>query len=190
MAQDLRQRLQANGTIKSYAFTSEKIEAFKQAGAELLSLADQSGWAGDNEYIHTGYRKISNSLYESGRSCFYLHNETGNIYSHLFAALWMILLPVFLYPYAKENYHELNTDDWTVFGLFFLGGFVCFVLSVVYHIFTNHSAKVHHFCLRMDLFGITAVTVGCLPPGVWYTFPCAPRSTKIFWISVCNVNPV
>ena len=29
-----------------------------------------------------------------------------------------------------------------------------------------------------------AVTVGCFPPGLWYTFPCAPRERKIFLISV------
>ena len=138
----------------------------------------------DNEYIQTGYRPLSYSYLESFRSFFYIHNESGSIYSHLLATIWMIVLPVILYPVAKDRYPRAGADDWTVFGLFFLGGALCFGLSTIYHTFSNHSRRVHDIYLRLDLFGITTVTAGCFPPGLWYTFPCAARRTKILWIGV------
>ena len=141
-------------------------------------------WAKDNEYRHSGYRQISHSYLESLRSCFYIHNETGNIYSHLLAMLWMVVLPIAFYPYAKEHYPSASGDDWTVFGLYFLGGALCFGLSIAYHAFSDHSHRVHDAYHRLDLLGISTVTAGCFPPGMWYRFPCADRSTKIFWISV------
>ena len=185
MAQNLRQRSQVNETAKHEKSSNGSVFSMKQPEKNrLLRLADLPEWANDNEHIHTGYRQISNSIFQSIESCFHVHNESGNIYSHFLAAAWMIALPVVLYPHAKTHYPDANEDDWTVFGLFFLGGFLCYTFSVVYHVFSNHSYEVCNFCLRLDLFGITTVTAGCFPPGVWYTFPCAGRSTKIFWIVV------
>lgn len=153
----------------------------------LLSWDDLPEWSKDNEYIKTAFRPTSNSYLDSFRSCFYLHNETGNIYSHFLATLWMMALPVAYYPYVQRNYPDAGSDDWFVFGLFFLGGALCFGLSTGYHILSNHSNAVHDIYHRLDLLGISTVTAGCFPPGMWYTFPCSARSTKMFWISVCSI---
>ncbi|KAL8790248.1 MAG: hypothetical protein Q9195_006471 [Heterodermia aff. obscurata] len=150
----------------------------------LQSISDQPEWYKDNDHVHTGYRPITNSYPLSLRSLLSIHNETGNIYSHLLAALWTLLLPLISYPYAKEAYPTANTDDWLVLGLFFLGGFLCYSCSVAYHVFSNHSHAVHDLWLRVDLFGITAVTAGCFPPGMWYAFPCMERRTRIWWIAL------
>ena len=150
----------------------------------LLSWDALPLWSKDNSYIKTGYRPTSYSYTSSFLSCFYLHNETGNIYTHFLATIWMIALPVIYYPYIKRNYPSANLDDCIIFGLFFLGGALCFGLSTLYHILSNHSHAVHDIYHRLDLLGISIVTAGCFPPGMWYTFPCAPRSTKVFWISV------
>ena len=155
----------------------------------FLKWDDLPEWSKDNEYIRTGFRPISNSYLESFRSCFYVHNETGNVYSHLLATLWMMILPVIFYPYAKENCSKANSDDWTVFGLYFLGGALCFGLSTAYHAFSNHSHEVHDIYHRLDLLGISTVTAGCFPPGMWYTFPCLTRETKKFWIGVSSYSP-
>ncbi len=159
-----------------------------KAEAKLFLLWDElPEWSQDNEFIHSGFRPISNSYWDCFRSCFYVHNETGNILSHLLATLWMIALPIYFYPYAKEHYPSANSDDWTLFGLFFLGGALCFALSTSYHALSNHSHTVHDFCHRLDFLGIIVVTAGCFPPGLWYTFPCAARNTKIFLIGVCEL---
>ena len=154
----------------------------------LLGWDDLPVWAKDNEYIHSGFRPYTNSYLDCLKSCFYIHNETGNIYSHLTATLWMLILPVIFYPYARENYPKANYNDWTVFGLFFLGGAFCFGLSTSYHVVSNHSHAVHDVYHRLDLLGISTVTAGCFPPGLWYTFPCTSRKTKMFWISVSDIS--
>lgn len=152
----------------------------------LISWEDLPEWSKDNEYIKTCYRPTSNSFFDSFRSCFYVHNETGNIYSHFLATLWMMALPILYYPYFKSNYPTADTDDWIVFGIFFLGGALCFALSTGYHILSNHSHAVHDVYHQLDLLGISTVTAACFPPGMWYSFPCTARSTKMFWIGVCS----
>ena len=184
MSSNIRQRQ----SIPSYSPSSTKEEP--KVPRSLLLWDDLPEWSKDNEYIKTGFRPTSNSYLDSFRSCFYLHNETGNIYSHFLATLWMMALPVAYYPYVKQNYPDAGSDDWSVFGLFFLGGALCFGLSTGYHVLSNHSNAVHDVYHRLDLLGISTVTAGCFPPGMWYTFPCSARSTKMFWISVCSpLNP-
>lgn len=151
---------------------------------ELLTWTQLPEWAQDNEYIQSSYRPISNSYLHSLKSAFHMHNETGNIYTHLLATVWMLALPVYFYPFAKSHYPDANADDWVIFGLFFLGGAVCFLLSTAYHMVSNHSHAVHDVYHRLDLLGISAITAGCFPPGMWYTCPCLTRGTMIFWISV------
>ena len=180
MSSDIRQRrLAQQPTLPAEITPRNTIEKNR-----LLKWDDLPAWAKDNEYIHSGFRPSANSYLDCLKSCFYIHNETGNIHSHLLATIWMIALPVVLYPYAKEHYPKANADDWIVLGLFFLGGAVCFGLSTIYHAVCNHSHAVHDVYLRLDLLGISTVTAGCFPPGVWYTFPCASRETKMFWIGV------
>ena len=140
--------------------------------------------AKDNEHIRSGCRPISNSYLDCLGSCLYVQNETGNIYSHLLVSLWMIALPIYFYPYAKEHYPNADADGWTIFGLYFFGGALCFALSTGYHMVSSHSHAVHDIYHRFDLLSISTVTAGCFPPGLWYKFPCVARQTKTFWISV------
>lgn len=156
----------------------------KRPVPDLLTWQQLPEWAKDNEYIRTGFRPLSNSYLDSVKSCFYIHNETVNVYSHFLATVWMLALPVYFYPYAKANYVGVDSDDWLIFGLYFLGGALCFALSTGYHMVSNHSHAVHDFYHRLDLLGISTVTAGCFLPGMWYTFPCMARQTKTFWISV------
>ena len=191
MAFDLRQRKSS----QSYTSTAEEIRSNQSPSPPLTSSKierslvtwdELPSWSKDNSYIRAGYRAPSNSYISSLRSCFYIHNETGNIYTHFLATLWMMMLPIFFYPYAKRHYPDANADDWIIFGLFFTGGALCYGLSTAYHALASHSRAVHDIFHRLDLLGISAVTAGCFPPGVWYTFPCETRSTKIFWICVCR----
>jgi adiponectin receptor len=189
MTSDIRLRhpAQPNGRMVDTMSAAEGAPLLKKAEDKLLiAWGDLPDWSKDNEYIHAGFRPISNSYWKCFQSCFYAHNETGNIYTHLFATLWMIALPIALYPYARDHYPTAGVGDWTVFALFFFGGISCFALSTTYHVLSNHSHAVHDFAHQLDFLGIIVVTAGCFPPGVWYTFPCTARKTKMFWIAVCS----
>ena len=183
MSSSIRQRLSKGPDLPSPSSKEREVPR-----SFLLAWDDLPEWCKDNEYIKTGFRPISNSYLDCFRSCYYLHNETGNIYSHFLAMLWMVALAVAYYAYVRRNYPDVGSDDWVVFGLFFFGGVTCFGLSAVYHVLSNHSHAVHDVYLRLDLMGISTVTAGCFLPGMWYTFPCAARSTKRFWIGVCSFS--
>lgn len=189
MALNLRQRQgllsKADVIDDVVAEKGRSNSALRADGVPRLLIWDKlAEWCKDNEFIHTGYRPISDSYIGSLRTCLYIHNEMGNIYRNLLATLWMLALPIYFYPYARDRYPNANADDWTVFGLYFLGGALCFGLSSVYHTFSNHSHAIHDVYHRLDLLGISTVTAGCFPPGMWYTFPCASREVKIFWVGV------
>lgn len=184
MGSELRSRPRTTGIKEGSVREIAKNTAFGQASPTLLTWHQLPEWAKDNEYIHTGFRPVSYSYLRCVKSCLYIHNESGNIYSHLLATLWMLVLPVYFYPFARTHYKDAGTDDWIIFGLYFLGGALCFALSTGYHAVSNHSHAVRDVYLRLDLLGISTVTAGCFPPGMWYTFSCLSRETRIFWISV------
>lgn len=106
------------------------------------------------------------------------------IYTHLVAAIWMIVLGTWWGLHMKKQYPASFSDDELVFFLFFIGGTICYLLSTTYHVLSNHSHNTHLFCLKLDFVGILTVTAGCFPPGLWYTFPCASREVKFTWITV------
>lgn len=173
----------------SNAFTHDS----KHKDEDLWKWEDLPIWQKDNEHIHSGYRPPANSYVKSLRSILHLHNETLNIHTHLFAALWMLFLAIILRNYAAHHYVDASNDDNVVFTLFFLGGFTCFAFSTAYHIFSNPSRQVSEFFHKLDFLGIIFVTSGCFPPGLWYTFPCADRQTKMWLIGVdlppCGIMP-
>lgn len=190
MASTMRQRssqppIERNGAQTPNPDISDEATLLQKAKARVLLLYDElPEWAQDNEFIHSGWRPESNSYSECIRSMCYIHNETGNIYTHFFAAVWMVLLGTWWSFYANDHYPATGSDDAIVFFLFFLGGTVCYLLSTSYHVFSNHSHATHLFCLKLDFLGILTVTAGCFPPGLWYTFPCASRQVKFTWITV------
>ena len=164
---------------------SEETALLQKAKTRALLLYEElPTWAQDNEHILSGWRPETNSYWESVKSLVYIHNETGNIYTHLFAAIWMIMLGTWWGSNIKKQYPATSSDDELVFFLFFLGGTVCYLLSTTYHVLSNHSHSTHLFCLKLDFVGILTVIAGCFPPGLWYTFPCTPRKVKFTWIAV------
>ena len=44
-------------------------------------------WLADNKWILSGYRQVQGSYKGCLMSLFYLHNETGNVYTHLVGAI-------------------------------------------------------------------------------------------------------
>ncbi|CZT49527.1 related to membrane proteins, contain hemolysin III domain [Rhynchosporium secalis] len=170
---------------RSSTAAEDDATLLQKAKSKALLLFDElPEWAKDNENIWTGWRPETNSYWECIKSMGYIHNEAGNIYTHLMAAVWMIVLGTWWSRYAKEHYPSMSADDSIVFFLFFLGGIICYLLSTTYHVLSNHSHSTHLFCLQLDFLGILIVTAGCFAPGLWYTYPCASASTKFTWIGV------
>lgn len=86
-------------------------------------------WQQDNEYILSGYRVPTGSFFRSFQSLVYVHNETVNIYSHLFGAAFFLIEPIYLYETFQANYLRATRGDVIVFSTFFYGVAICFLLS-------------------------------------------------------------
>lgn len=92
----------------------------KKAEKKLTLLWHEiAPWQRDNQYIHSGYRPASNSYLKSASSLGYLHNETVNIYTHLFGALLAVLSCFPLYHQLHSRYELAGKDDVLVFSCFF-----------------------------------------------------------------------
>jgi adiponectin receptor len=122
--------------------TSDNATLLQKSKTRTLLFDEPPEWAKDNEYILSGWRSETNSYWECIKSMGYIHNEAGNIYSHLFAAIWMVVLGSWWTVYAKDRYPATNTDDRIVF-IFFLAGTVCYLLSTRFPRLC-HSQLIHN----------------------------------------------
>eukprot|EP00669_Euglena_mutabilis_P002835 TRINITY_DN13584_c0_g1_i1.p1 TRINITY_DN13584_c0_g1~~TRINITY_DN13584_c0_g1_i1.p1 ORF type:complete len:110 (-),score=13.50 TRINITY_DN13584_c0_g1_i1:72-401(-) len=84
-------------------------------------------------YILSGYRPILADPQQILASLFYMHNETGNVYTH-FAAL-LAFLALMARHFLLLNLRHHQTADTVVTLLFFGGTITCYALSVYYHLF-------------------------------------------------------
>jgi adiponectin receptor len=138
----------------------------------------------DNEYIKTGYRPVSNSFRQSFATTIQIHNETINIWSHIFGSILFFTLPVFVFREILPRYGSASTADIIVFSTFFFGVAICFLLSATFHIFNNHSHSVAAYGNQLDYLGIVILMWGSTIPCVYYGFFCDPHLQKIYWSMV------
>ena len=141
-------------------------------------------WQQDNEYIRSGYRAATGSFAECFESLGYTHNETVNIYSHIFGAVIFLTLPLLTYWTLHHRYPRATYADIIVFSTFFYGVSICFALSATYHIITNHSPRVQKFGNQLDYLGIVILMWGSTIPSVYYGLYCDPKLQKTYWANV------
>ena len=142
-------------------------------------------WQQDNEYIIRSYRPSSGCYWKSLASLTYIHNQTVNIYSHIFGAVVFSLLAPPLYYAISAQYGSINIEELALLACFFLGAVTCFCLSAYFHLMGNHSHEVYSMCLTMDLFGIVCLITATSYPLSYYAFSfCHPKVLRLSWISV------
>jgi adiponectin receptor len=150
----------------------------------LLALEEVPKWYDINPFILHGYRTETNSLWGSLASWGYLHNESGNIYSHLIPAVGAIIGHRFLYQYLRTEYTNLAEEDWRVISLQLWTVLVCLSTSTMYHTMTNHSPRVAHQCLLYDYIGIITLMMGNFISGIYFGFYCEPGLRWTYWTLV------
>jgi adiponectin receptor len=136
----------------------------------LLHWDDLPPWRRDNPSILYGYRPTSNSFRASFHSLLYLHNESVNIWSHLFGAVAFTLGGLYLHALIAPRYESASSADVLVFGCFFGGAFCCLGMSATYHLLCNHSEEVARWGNKLDYTGIVFLIVGSYVPALWYGF--------------------
>lgn len=160
------------------------IDPLPKSSLDMVMLQhwdDLETWQQDNEYIHHHYRPKSGAHWKSIASLGYLHNQTVNVYSHLFGALAFFAIAFSLFSDFTAQYAP---EDRLLLAFFFLGAIVCFGSSAYFHLVGNHSHRIYNVWLTMDFFGIICLITGTAFPLAFYTYPCYKKTLRVCWALV------
>ncbi|ODV60188.1 Izh3p, partial [Ascoidea rubescens DSM 1968] len=112
----------------------------------------------ENPYIIHGYRfynKNSTCL----KSILHLnHNESANIWSHLFGSFFLLYLMLIHFPNKlfQNNFHHINTNLIIAVYVFLLSSLNCLLSSVSWHTFSaTTNLNLRQTCACIDYTGIT-----------------------------------
>ena len=106
--------------------------------------------------ILTGYREAYQPWIYYLKSLFWIHNETGNIYTHLLSPLFTL---------AMVYYFSKNIDFYTnqsAHGMlvFIVTAIFMFLLSATAHLLHSKSEMTHYIMYCLDYFGIAQFAYG------------------------------
>eukprot|EP01114_Cavostelium_apophysatum_P005967 TRINITY_DN17154_c0_g1_i1.p1 TRINITY_DN17154_c0_g1~~TRINITY_DN17154_c0_g1_i1.p1 ORF type:complete len:304 (-),score=22.24 TRINITY_DN17154_c0_g1_i1:342-1253(-) len=107
------------------------------------------------EHIQNGYRKSSFSISSSAKSIWQLHNQTLDIWSHLIGFLVYVGISVDYFLHHSDG--KVFSTDSLMFLLYVGGILACFLGSTAFHVFNNHSPRLHDFLLCVDQSAIVLV---------------------------------
>ncbi|KAI9164373.1 hypothetical protein H9P43_008212 [Blastocladiella emersonii ATCC 22665] len=138
----------------------------------------------DNENIHTGYRS-GYTYAQSWRSMFFVHNETGNIWTHLAGLILfagMVASTQYLLP-ARADFW-----DHVVFIAFLLSACKCFLFSTLFHTHfcNNRTAYIRFGCL--DYAGISILICGSATIVTYYAYYCDAFWRTVYLSSLISVS--
>jgi adiponectin receptor len=111
--------------------------AIKHGAKRLLTIEEiPSDWH-NNPHILRGYR-----FYENKMQCIYsiarIHNETGNIWTHIVGFFFVLAIGIYWYPRSASYEISTPADKW-VFAVFFFAALECLACSTIWHTFSNFA---------------------------------------------------
>lgn len=123
---------------------------------------------------------------------FYLHNETGNIYTHLFGFVFFLglgLTELFWSPVIPK----LPVFDRLIFALFFLAACKCLICSCAWHTFAGiGDLGIFKKMACLDYVGISVLICASVVVMEYYGFYCEPlfRNTYLTGTAALTVMGV
>lgn len=126
-------------------------------------------------FIMGGYRHSATTAFGVLRTVFTLHNETGNIWTHLVGALYFTWFGwIFATRLVQEYGALVYLEALWVFALILATNF-CLLSSVVYHLFRcSSSPGVCQCCHKLDHTGIVTLILTSFLAAVAIGFRCFP----------------
>lgn len=124
-------------------------------------------WLVFNPYISAGYRKQL-GVFDCVKSIFSLHNETGNMWTHLLASVYTL----YYINYAYSRLDGQPELDKTIYLLTGFAAFLCFFLSFVYHTFGCYSSRAFDVLLHFDYAGIISLQCSMTLSSIYFGFCC------------------
>ena len=130
----------------------------------LISSSELPKWILRYQYIHSGYRNpdVHMTPYDCVRSLTFFHNETLNIFTHLFATFYYTGVLITLDPPPHAS-----IEAKVILYLSCIFPLIMFFFSTVAHTFYLISPRVNAFLWKLDVTGITLTFYTILLSGGW-----------------------
>lgn len=163
------------GTLEASKRVNAIRLAVQAASTRLLEYSELPYEWQNNPYVLTGYR-----FYESPLKClasaFQIHNETGNIWTHLAGFLFLCVVGLYIYPQSPA-FSDMGFYDRVIFFVFLAAALKCLVCSALWHTFAhiaNLGAMKSLACL--DYVGISVLIAASIVTMEWHGFYCNSTS--------------
>jgi len=137
----------------------------------LLNFHELPDWLQDNSFVLKYYRPPMSFL-ECFYSIFRLHNETGNIWTHLAPALGLFLSIFYYILIVDSSTFSQGLTEKLIHCVFFTGCFSCLGLSALFHTVHIESKKSLCCYVKLDYSGISLMMMGKCIPWLYYTYYC------------------
>ncbi|MGB1602573.1 MAG: hemolysin III family protein, partial [Promethearchaeia archaeon] len=173
--------LGTDGVVREQASCAETSAVRKCAETEISDSGPVSAFHHrcDEPYrmanITGGYRSQGSSVWQCIASLFELHNETLNIWTHVVGAgIFVYLLIAVLTTGELSPFFSIVKPvsglDAAVLSVYLATCIVCFILSVLFHLFTAASTPILEFFSHADHLGILVLMMGSNLPMIVYGF--------------------
>jgi len=126
----------------------------------------------DNPFVVTGYRIPPMSFRNAAFTLFTWHNETLNIWTHMFGLVW------FLVSIVRGGWH------WSI-QVYHAGAATAFACSVIYHWWGFISRRAYETCRAIDFLGIIAVMWSMYVP--WVVMSFERTSTQWVYLAIATL---
>ncbi|KAF9577900.1 hypothetical protein BGW38_006605 [Lunasporangiospora selenospora] len=176
----------AMGIFESTRNTIEAHRRAALAGAKRLLRFEElpEQWQ-ENKYIFSGYRFLSSKT-QCFQSIFYVHNESGNIWTHLLGFFYFLAVGIYFFsgsnpyfstpsftPHRGLPYVPADGYDKLVFLVFFLAVYKCLLMSSLWHTFAQIAHEGTMRCMAcLDYVGISVLIAASVVVTEYYGFYC------------------
>ncbi|KAG0746029.1 hypothetical protein G6F57_006627 [Rhizopus arrhizus] len=169
---------------------NEQIDKLKDAmsyGTKRLLMYDElpAPWQ-NNKYILSGYRFL-NTAADCWYSLFYVHNETGNIWTHLLGFIILLSVGIYEFFYSKLM-SNIPIKDRIVFLIFLLAACKCLVCSTVWHTLSGiNNLKIYKQVACLDYVGISVLICASIILCEYYAFYCDDAIRNAYMIATSSL---
>jgi len=129
-------------------------------------------------YIHWGYRDIM-PMKQCLFSLFSVHNETGNIFTHLLGLL--LFFGIFI---KDATAYDLDVHHRAVATFYNIATQFCMGSSAFFHLVQPHSKETYDRALKCDMTGIAMQIISSYIVGIHYGYWCHPVVGRFYQVVV------
>ena len=156
-------------------------------GRELIPYQSLPVLWRNNDFITTGYRFIPKDQWHNLiLSAFRVHNETGNIHTHLSGLLLVSFL--FWLTGSVDSDTTTTADRWMMI-MYLLAAAKCLLCSISWHVMAGCADIQWFMCFAcIDYTGISWLVAASLETLVFNGFYCQPGLIAIYTIGVIAIG--